>query len=390
VTCGDEVLVDDRCLVTDGRVARAFRIADPGQDHERLMWTPEQPTLLDARLELLAPDGAVIDRITSYTALRSVAVDDRHFLLNGLVRRLRMVLDQGYWPESGLTAPSDDALRRDVELTKRMGFDGARKHQKIEDPRYLYWCDRLGLMVWEELPSAYAFSPRAISRLVALWTEAIERDVSHPSIIAWVPLNESWSVHALTGSSSQRDAVAALYHLTKALDPHRAVVANDGWEHLTGDVVGIHDYEADPERLAERYRVDRDVLLREVRPAARRITLAPELARTRPIVLSEFGGVRVASGEDGAWGHSDVSSEAELGVRYDRLLAVVRDSPLFAGFCWTQLTDTYQEQNGLLRADRTPKVPIEQIAFATWGPRHFARVAKEQSWPEPVPPAAST
>ena len=138
-------------------------------------------------------------RARSYTALRSIGAQGDKFVLNGRPYQLRMVLDQGYWPDTGITAPDDDAYRRDVELQKAMGFNGARKHQKIESPRYLYWADTLGLLVWEEMPSAYRFTRTSIERLTREWTDVIARDVSHPCIIAWVPFNESWGVPDLPG-----------------------------------------------------------------------------------------------------------------------------------------------------------------------------------------------
>jgi len=174
-------------------------------------------------------------------------------MLNGRPYMLRMVLDQGYWPDTLLTAPDDNALRRDVELAKSMGFNCVRKHQKIEDPRYLYWADRLGLIVWEEMPSAYRFTTRTINRMVREWTEAIERDYSHPCVAVWVPFNESWGVPDLPSTRAHRHAVEALYHLTKTLDPTRPVVGNDGWESSATDIIGIHDYDADPDHLRARY-----------------------------------------------------------------------------------------------------------------------------------------
>ncbi len=163
------------------------------------------------------------------------------------------MLDQGYWPDTLLAAPNDDALRRDVELAKAMGFNGVRKHQKIEDPRYLYWADKLGLMVWEEMPSAYRFTRSAIKRTVREWTEVIERDYSHPCVIVWVTFNESWGVPELAAIGKQRHAVEALYHLTKTLDATRPVIGNDGWESSATDIIGIHDYDANVDHLRQRY-----------------------------------------------------------------------------------------------------------------------------------------
>jgi beta-galactosidase/beta-glucuronidase len=193
---GNLLLADDAYAVVAQEAVRGIAFSDPGIDDYRneILWSPTAPTLIDAQVELLTATGGVVDRVESYTALRSVGTQGDRFLLNGRPLQLRMVLDQGYWPETGATALDDATLRRDIELVKAMGFNGVRKHQKIEDPRYLYWADRLGLLVWAEMPSAYRFTRVAIERLTRQWIEAIERDYSHPCIAAWVPFNESWGV----------------------------------------------------------------------------------------------------------------------------------------------------------------------------------------------------
>jgi len=173
--------------------------------------------------------------VKSYFGLRGIELRDGKFLINGSSVYLQMILDQGYWPQSYLTAPSDEALQTDIGWAKAFGFNGVRKHQKIEDPRWLYWCDRLGVMVWEEMPNAREWSLQAEEKLSAEWQRAVRRDYNHPCIIAWVPVNESWGVPDLDRSSQQRDFVHALYHLTRALDPTRPVIANDGWQHARID-----------------------------------------------------------------------------------------------------------------------------------------------------------
>jgi beta-galactosidase/beta-glucuronidase len=281
------------------------------------------------------------------------------------------VLDQGYWPESLLTAPSDDALRQDVELAKAMGFNGVRKHQKIEDPRYLYWADRLGLMVWEEMPSAYRFTTRMINRMVREWSEAIERDYSHPCVAVWVAFNESWGVPDLPSTKAHRNAVEALYHLTKTLDPTRPVVGNDGWESSATDIIGIHDYDTNPEHLRARYgpEVKRDDLFDRRRPGGRVLTLDGYPHRGQPIMLTECGGIaylkRAQPGVLKIWGYQIAQSAEEFRQRYYALMDVVNTTALFSGFCYTQFADTFQEANGLLCADRTPKLPITEIAAGT-------------------------
>ena len=379
---GDLRLADDVYSVLAGDVTRGIAFSDPGIDDFRneILWSPTAPTLIDAQVELLDPGGTVIDRVESYTALRRVGTEGDRFVLNGRPLQLRMVLDQGYWPETGATAPDDAALRRDVELVKAMGFNGVRKHQKLEDPRYLYWADRLGLLVWEEMPSAYRFTTAAIERLTKQWMEAIERDYSHPSIAAWVPFNESWGVPNLPDMPAERHFVQALYHLTRTLDPTRPVVGNDGWESVATDIIGIHDYEEDPSVLAVRYHTEEQLprIFRRERPGGRLLTLAGHEHAGQPVVLSEFGGVAYDDRSRRTWGYSRVESPDELKAHYDALLKVVQSTPMFAGFCYTQFADTYQEANGLLYADRTPKIPIDDIARAT----RLGRSAREQQLEE--------
>lgn len=368
VRSGDRVLAADCYRLTGDELSRRIAFSDPGIDDSRndLLWSPEAPHLLDVTLELKAPGGAVIDRVESYTALREVGVSADRFILNGRPYYLRLVLDQGYWPESGSTAPDDDALKRDVELARAMGFNGVRKHQKIEDPRYLYWADRLGLLVWEEMPSAYRFTSTSVERLTREWLEVVARDRSHPCIVAWVPFNESWGVPNLPDNPSHRHYVQSLYHLTRTLDPHRPVIGNDGWESSATDIVGIHDYDADPQRIRARYHSDDVVprLFRKERPGGRVLVLEGHVNLDHPIVLSEFGGIACSS-EQRTWGYSRCETGDALRQRYTELLQAVHDSRIFAGFCYTQFADTYQEANGLLFADRTPKFQLGDIQRAT-------------------------
>lgn len=373
---GDRLLARDRYRVVDGEVDRHVVLSDPGIDDFRneLLWSPERPTLLDAHLRLWHK-GKVIDEVTSYTALRTANVLRDRFMLNGRPYVLRMVLDQGYWPETLLAAPDDDALRRDVELAKAMGFNGVRKHQKIEDPRYLYWADKLGLLVWEEMPSAYRFTRTAVKRIVREWTEAIDRDYSHPCIIVWVPFNESWGVPELPAVRAHRHAVEALYHLTKTLDQTRAVIGNDGWESSATDIIGIHDYDSNLEHLRQRYGPEAEQLFDRRRPGGRVLTLDGYPHQGQPIMLTEFGGISFqAKAEEGVksiWGYTAVEDAETFARLYEELLGTIIHTALFSGFCYTQFADTFQEANGLLYADRTPKIPLERIAAVTSTSRTF-------------------
>ncbi|HKH70765.1 MAG TPA: glycoside hydrolase family 2 TIM barrel-domain containing protein [Vicinamibacterales bacterium] len=367
----DTVLAADTYLFVSGEVHRGVALSDPGIDDSRndLLWSPQAPNLIDVELEVWGHRGELIDRVQSYTALRAATAQGDRFLLNGRPYLLRMVLDQGYWSDGGLTAPNDAALRRDVELAREMGFNGVRKHQKIEDPRYLYWADRIGLAVWEEMPSAYRFTRLSIDRLSREWASVIQRDYSHPCIVAWVPINESWGVPNLPDNPRERHYVQALYHLTKTLDATRPVIGNDGWESVATDIISIHDYDDQPPRIATRYHAEAVLprLFKRERPGGRLLVLEGQSHVDLPLMLTEFGGMALARGVPGVWGYSSCTTPEEFARAYTKLLEVVRNLSLLAGFCYTQFSDTYQEANGLLYADRTPKFPIRQIAGATAG-----------------------
>ncbi|MBA2304705.1 MAG: glycoside hydrolase family 2 [Acidobacteria bacterium] len=371
LTSRGTVLAADSYTVVAGEVHRRIALSDPGLDDSRneLLWSPNAPNLIGVQLDLWGERGDLLDHAMSYTALRSTAVQGDRFVLNNRPYLLRLVLDQGYWPESGLTAPDDAGLRRDVELAKEMGFNGVRKHQKIEDPRYLYWADRLGLAVWVEMPSAYRFAAGSVERLTREWVDVIARDYSHPCVISWVPINESWGVPNLTDSPSERHYVQALYHLTRTLDSTRPVIGNDGWESVATDIIGIHDYDDRPERMAKRYHADEVLprLFKRERPGGRLLVLDGQKHADQPLMLTEFGGIALSRDTRGTWGYARCNTPEEFARRYRELLDVVRELEIFSGFCYTQFADTYQEANGLLFADRTPKIPLEKIATATAG-----------------------
>ena len=376
LSVGDQLLVNDRYDVFNGELHRRITLSDPGIDDYRneLLWSPEKPTLIDAHIQLWDKNNQLLDEVYSYTAMRTVGIQRDRFMLNGRPYYLRLVLDQGYWSDTLITAPSDEALRRDVELVKSMGFNGVRKHQKIEDPRFLYWADVLGLLVWEEMPSAYRFTPTAVERITREWTEVIKRDASHPCIVVWVPFNESWGVPNLVETAAHRNYVLALYHLTKTLDSTRLVIGNDGWESTDTDIIAIHDYDNKPQQLLKRY--GQDVKLLDLfdrqRPGGRVLTLDGYPHHGQPVMLTEFGGIAYAQpleniNADKIWGYVRSNDISELQMRYEALLGAINKIEMFSGFCYTQLTDTFQEANGLLYIDRTPKFPISAIAAATKG-----------------------
>ena len=364
-----ELLAEHRVRVLDQdvRVTVDLPRQANGQQYEEILWSPEHPTLVDAIVELVEqPDGSPGDTVASYVGLRSVAVAHGVFLLNDRPYYLRSVLEQGFWPDSHLAAPNAEALRAEVQVIKDLGFNSARVHQKAEDPRFLFWADKLGLALWAETANAYAFSPRSVELLTKEWGELVRRDRSHPSIVTWVPLNESWGVQHGAHDVRQQHYGLGLAHLTRALDRTRPVVSNDGWEHTDSDIWSVHDYAERGEELRARYGTPEAVqlLLDGMGPAGRQVRLtaaARPVDRGQPLMLTEFGGVSYAGGRADSWGYSTATDDADFEARVGDLLDAVRDCHPIAGYCWTQLTDTGQETNGLLRADRSPKLALDVL-----------------------------
>lgn len=337
-----------------------------GQAYDELTWSADTPRLWDAEVSLRRPGTTEpVDEVRSYLGYRCVAVERGRFLLNDRPCDLRGVLEQGYWPDSHFTAPGPDALRAEVELIKSLGFNAVRVHQKVEDPRFLYWCDRLGLLVWAETANAYEFSPAAVRLLTREWMDIVDAQASHPCVVTWVPMNESWGVQHGAHDEAQRAYSAGLANLTRALDPTRPVVSNDGWEHTDSDILTIHDYEASGEVMDRRYADATSVgdLVRGMGPFGRRLLLGDAVASDAPVMVTEFGGIAFdAAGraEDG-WGYSQAGSTADFLRRLEEVVGALRRSPIVCGFFYTQLTDTAQEINGLCDENRVPKAPAERI-----------------------------
>jgi beta-galactosidase/beta-glucuronidase len=293
--------------------------------------------------------------------MRKIETRDGKVYLNDRPYYQRLVLDQGYFPGGLLTAPTDGDLRRDIELAKEMGFNGARKHQKVEDPRWLYWADTLGFLVWGEMANAYQYSPAYVRRITGEWQEVVRRDYNHPSIVAWVPMNESWGVPEIDTDARQIEHLLAMYRLTRSLDRSRPVVSNDGWEHALTDLCTIHDYR-DADTLGRVY----ETAEAGIAEPERRPVYAPGYGyRGEPLLVTEFGGIAFKSADSESWGYRTVSDAEELVQRYAALISALAQSEVVQGFCYTQLTDVEQEVNGLLTYDRRPKADLARIREIT-------------------------
>ncbi len=310
------------------------------------LWSPEDPFLYDL-IFTLRSGGETLDEVRSYAGLREVRIEGNAILLNGRRVFQRLVLDQGYYPDGVWTAPSDEALRRDIELAQAAGFNGARLHQKVFEPRFLYWADRMGYLVWGEYPNwGLRYGDPAI-RLPVLreWTEVIERDRNHPAIVGWCPFNET--------AAEAADLQQAALDLTRTLDPSRPALETSGWSHTAPapDLLDAHDYNQDPAALRARWAGDE---------AALQFTLPKPYglaAAGKPFLVSEYGGI----GWDvaGGWGYGSApKTPEEFRERFCGLTSALMDSPFLCGVCYTQLCDVEQERNGLYTYDRKPKFDL--------------------------------
>jgi hypothetical protein len=364
-------VIDDGEIVSESVNSFASRAESKLQLEvpDAALWSPDSPQLYDLRLSLFDDEGALVDEVTSYAGLREISHDGQSITLNGNPLYLRGVLDQGYFEQGWYTAVDDATLRKDVELTLALGFNCARKHQKIEDPRYLYWADQLGLLVWEEMPSGRVFTNELVSTLTDEWLSVIRRDRQHPCIIAWVPFNESWGIWNQVDRPEQRAFADGIVGLTRAMDQSRLVIGNDGWEYSSGDLWTLHIYEGESHSIENRLQklmqepsssITGEVQSRGYRTGA----LTGADVKNLPILLTECGGIgfttATLAGDEFAYGDLPNSAD-ELLARFNMVAASINEAAGLSGYVWTQLTDVQQEINGLLYFDRTPKLPIEQI-----------------------------
>lgn len=325
-----------------------------------IAWSPQTPNLYDVEFVVYEND-VVIDRVYSYFGLRKISIEQGKVLLNNTPVYQRLILDQGYWPESHLTPPSEEALIEDIDAILAMGYNGVRKHMKIEDARFLYWCDVKGLLVWSEMAATFEFNDEAVESFTKEWTEIVRQQYNHPSIVTWVPFNESWGIPQILTHRKQQQFTEAIYHLTKSIDPYRPVIVNDGWEHTVSDIITLHDYEEHGSALQERYADSQALLGGGISFNNWKYAMAQGYEyRGQPVIVSEFGGIAFQSNT--GWGYGNqVSGEEAFIERFRNITQAIKATDYICGYCYTQITDVQQEVNGLLTEDRQPKIPLEVI-----------------------------
>ncbi|WP_122939660.1 glycoside hydrolase family 2 protein [Brachybacterium sp. EE-P12] len=369
-------------------LAPHLELAIPAE-HVRV-WGPGAPELYALQVRLLDGDSGVLDEVRSYAGLRSTSLNAHEYRLNGEKVFQRLVLDQGYWEDTFMTAPSDDAFAADIRLALEAGFNGARLHQKVFEQRMLFWADLHGYLTWGEFGDwgvsglgPLGDNQQPTASFIGQWVEAVARDINHPSIIGWCPLNETHQI--LHDRYTQLDTVTqAMYDATKLADPSRPVLDASGYSHRVrgADVYDSHSYEQDPER----FRAEQSGLA-EGRPFANRRDLAPDEHpfadgefslpfAGQPYFVSEYGGIwwnaqeareiaeAAKAGNNAAesWGYGQrITSEEELYERFEGLTRVLLEDPLMFGYCYTQLTDVFQEKNGVVDFARGRKLDLARL-----------------------------
>lgn len=352
--------------VTSGHVeARAdvfLRHNDHGLEWGVRSWSPEEPDLYDVEFQVICR-GEVVDEVGSYFAMREIRIDGSNILLNGRPLYQRLILDQGYWKDSHLTPPSEEALIEDIDKIHALGYNGLRKHQKTEDERFLYWCDVKGMLVWSEVAAAYQYTDYAVQEFTREWMEIVKQNYNHPCIITWTPFNESWGVSHIETRKQEQHFTEAIYYLTKSIDKYRPVIVNDGWEHTVSDIITLHDYEEVGEILKNRYIDCKDqILTTEVYHSNHKSAMANGYQyKGQPIIISEYGGIAF-NNDDSGWGYGNkVNTKEEFVKRFDEITTGVKEIPYVCGFCYTQVSDVQQEINGLMDMERNFKVDPEVI-----------------------------
>ncbi len=327
------------------------------------LWEPANPYLYDLTLRIKSGEEC-IDRVGSYFGMRKISTENGEVLLNNKPIFQKLILDQGYFADSHLTPPSEEALIEDIDKIKQLGFNGLRKHMKTEDERFLYHCDVKGMLVWSEMAAAYEFNDDAVRRFTREWTEIVQQNYSHPCIITWTPFNESWGIHQVAKDVKQQRFTEAIYNLTKSIDNTRPVIVNDGWEHTVSDLLTLHDYEEDGDIFMKRYTENRDDIIEgKYYFNKERLSFAEGYSyKGQPVIISEYGGIAFSSENEEEWGYGNtVSNEEEFLERYRKITHAIMSIPYIKGFCYTQVSDVQQEINGLMTIDRRFKVDPEKI-----------------------------
>lgn len=353
-----EIYDGEKCVFSGGIPRGGKKVAGAANILSPKLWSADAPHLYTMKIRV---SGEPSDEVYTYFGIREISLREDGVYINGKREYQQMILDQGYWPDTMLTAPDESALERDVELIKRMGFNGVRKHQKVESHIFYYLCDKLGLYVWGEIPSAYIFDAEMRGEFTRDTRAIVAQLSNHPSVICWLLFNETWGVYSIKDSAEQQAFVESVEKMVRKLDD-RPVITNDGWSHLDSDILSLHEYEQNPETFRKEYAVkDYVVTDKKINTNFYGKAFADGYRyRGQPVMISEYGGVAIDGA--GGWGYgAGAADTAAFAERVRSIADTVKSIPYVCGCCYTQLTDVQQEVNGLLTADRVPKLPTDVI-----------------------------
>ena len=355
-----------------GRVRFAIDVSDNSANFRLHYWSPADPELYDIDFTVTDVDKET-DYVTSYFGMRSIESRGDQILLNDQAIYQKLVLNQGYYPDKGLTGSVSD-YQNDLSKLKAMGFNGNRIHQHIESHRMLYLCDQMGVLAWAEFPSSFEFSPQMMTNMIEELPAFILKHINHPSVITYVLMNESWGVNEIAHNEAEQAFVDGLYHMTKAYDPSRLVIGNDGWEQTTTDICTVHDYNGNPQTLLASYQDRQQIASGSPSLTSGRRTFVDGYQRSGlPFILSEYGGIAYeANPGEKSWGYGKrLASKDEVVNKISDLTAAVSKIPHCCGFCYTQLTNVEQEVNGLLDYDHQYKFDPQKINQIMSAGQHY-------------------
>lgn len=333
ISFNGQILNNTKEMINNNYEKMEINIVQEGTKHNIQKWSMNNPNLYDINYKLYYEDK-VIDNVESYFGIREIAIKGNKIYLNGEEVYLKLILDQGYWKESHLTPPNEESLIKDIESVLAFGYNGIRKHQKVEDERFLYWCDVKGILVWSEMANCYNFDDSSLQNFTNEWIKVVKQNYNHPSIIIWVPINESWGVPEVSNSKEQQNFINSLYYLTKSMDNTRPVISNDGWEHTISDIITIHDYKQDDEMLYQEYADEDMKVLNNLKEynGKHRLLANGYKYEGQPVIMSEYGGIAINSEE--GWGYGkQVKDENEFVERFTKLTKAINNIPYISGYC---------------------------------------------------------
>ena len=348
---GDKEILSGEIELCGKTAETSFTVPEPK------LWSSSSPYLY--RMKIVVR-GNVEDEVYTYFGIREITVREDGVYINGKREFMQMILDQGYWKDTGLTPPDEEALEKDVALIREIGFNGVRKHQKVESHIFYYLCDKYGLYVWGEMPSPYRFDEHMREEFSRDATNIVRQLRNHPCVVCWLLFNETWGVYQIKDDREQQAFVEQMSRAVRELND-RPIITNDGWSHLDSDILSLHEYEQNAKTLAEEYgRRDYVVTQKKINRDQYGHAFADGYSYAgQPIMMSEYGGIAIAGSK--GWGYSEAESAEKLDEQIREIVLSVESIPYLSGCCYTQLTDVQQEVNGLLTVDREPKLPIKTM-----------------------------